>query len=39
MKRIAIGEVFISFLAFVVIWGVMGVNIMNGEYDSVTVTS
>ncbi|MBE5797830.1 MAG: hypothetical protein E7327_10735 [Clostridiales bacterium] len=38
MKQIAIWAAVISFLAFVVIWGVMGVNIMNGEYDSVTVT-
>lgn len=37
MKKIAIWSAVISFLVFVIIWGVMGLNIMNGEYDSVTV--
>lgn len=37
MKKIASWTAVLSFPAFVIIWGVMGLNIMNGEYDSVTV--
>ena len=37
MKKAMIWTAAVSFLAFVIIWGMMGLNIMNGEYDSVTV--
>lgn len=37
MKKIAIGAAILAFLAFVIIWGVLGLNIANGDYDSVTV--
>ena len=36
MRKLMIGAAAVSFLAFVVIWGVMGLNIMNGDYDSET---
>lgn len=39
MRRIAIWTAVVSLLIFVIVWGVMGLNIMNNEYESVTVTT
>ena len=33
MKKIAIWAAAISFVVFLITWGVMGLNIANGEYD------
>ena len=33
MKKIAIGVAIISFLVFVIAWGVMGLEIFDGDYD------
>ena len=36
MKKIALWAAVISGLAFVIVWGVLGVNIMNNDYEAVT---
>lgn len=36
MKRAAVCTAIISILIFVIVWGVIGLNIMNSEYNVVT---
>lgn len=36
LKKTAIWTAFISGLAFVIVWGVLGLNIMNNDYKDVT---
>lgn len=36
LKKVAIWAAVISGFAFVIIWGVLGLNIMNNDYEAVT---